>query len=158
MASVVQASCANRPDGAITYLAGQRLAALWHQAGRSPVERIIELLVVGLRGLRSLRAGNSLQYCQHYRPACLARPANYPCDRHGSGGEARCETSVSKIIGLLATRRRVNRPYTEDLMARYGSGMTLHRHGSAKLVLMAVKLPCVALRPTPPNLRPRWCR
>ncbi|MFP6843950.1 MAG: glutamate racemase [Thalassolituus sp.] len=40
-------------------------------------------------------------------------------------------------IGLLATPATINRTYTDDLIAEFASGCTVHRFGSSELVLLA---------------------
>ncbi len=145
--SVVQALRANRPDGAITYLAD----SAWLPYGIKPdallLERITELLASACAAFDPCGLVIACNTASTIALPALRDRLTIPVIGTVPAVKPACETSVSKIIGLLATPATVNRPYIEDLMARYGSGMTLHRHGSAKLVLMAE----AALRGTSPD-------
>lgn len=48
-------------------------------------------------------------------------------------------SAPSGHIGLLATPATINRTYTDDLIAEFASGCTVHRFGSSELVLLAEK-------------------
>lgn len=135
--SVVQALRENRPQGAIAYLAD----SAWLPYGTKPddllVDRIAGLVAAACGALEPLALVVACNTASTIALPALRDRLTIPVIGTVPAVKPACEISASKIIGLLATPATVNRPYIEDLMARYGDGVTLHRHGSAKLVLMA---------------------
>lgn len=135
--SVVQALRESHPSGAIAYLAD----SAWLPYGTKPdsllLDRIVGLLSDACAALAPCALVVACNTASTIALPALRDRLTIPVIGTVPAVKPACETSPSKIIGLLATPATVNRPYIEDLMARYGDGVTLHRHGSAKLVLMA---------------------
>ncbi len=134
---MVQALRESRPGGAIAYLAD----SAWLPYGTKPdallLTRITDLLTAACVVLDPCALVIACNTASTIALPAVRDRLTIPVIGTVPAVKPACETSARKIIGLLATPATVNRPYIDDLMTRYGQGVTLHRHGSAKLVLMA---------------------
>lgn len=135
--SVVQALRENRPSAAIAYLADSAWLPYGTKPDRLLLDRIVGLLTAACGVLTPCALVVACNTASTIALPAVRDRLTIPVIGTVPAVKPASESSVSKIIGLLATPATVNRPYIDDLMARYGEGVTLHRHGSAKLVLMA---------------------
>lgn len=147
--SVVDALRMQKPRGAIAYLAD----SAWLPYGTKPdavlLARIESLLIETCTELDPCGLVVACNTASTIALPALRARLSIPVIGTVPAVKPACEGSRSGVIGLLATPATVNRPYIDDLMARHGAGVTLHRHGSAKLVLMAeAALRGTALDPT----------
>jgi glutamate racemase len=135
--SVVEALRVQKPHGAIAYLAD----SAWLPYGTKPddvlLARIESLLVETCADLDPCGLVVACNTASTIALPALRARLSIPVIGTVPAVKPACEGSRSRMIGLLATPATVNRPYIDDLMARHGAGVTLHRHGSARLVLMA---------------------
>ncbi len=135
--SVVEALRAHNPRGTVAYLAD----SAWLPYGTKPddvlLARIESLLIETCAKLDPCGLVVACNTASTISLPALRARLTIPVIGTVPAIKPACEGSRSGVVGLLATPATVNRPYIDDLMARHGTGITLHRHGSAKLVLMA---------------------